>query len=133
MLKSFLIILLVASCSLSWAGNRNIEKEYYQSGELAAVYTKISKKAFQVAYYYRNGQVRETGFVKDGKNHGLWISYAEDGRKLMEAKFFGNERLGKWYYWDRQGSLQNTVSFKNDTAIEYAVRDEAGNLIAYAP
>ncbi len=50
-------------------------------------------------YYYDNGTVRQEGFYKDGKVHGQWISYDENGNKTAIAEYQNGNKAGKWFFW----------------------------------
>jgi len=58
------------------------------------------KNLIEVVYYHDNGQVSQTGYyTKDGKLHGDWFRYCEEGKKLVSAKYDNGKKVGKWIYW----------------------------------
>ena len=75
--------------------------------------------------WYKNGQKRIEGTLKDGKGHGTVIEYREDGSKLKETprvdgikNWYGTEII---YYED--GSKKYVTPFvdgkRHGTAIRY--------------
>lgn len=51
-------------------------------------------------YYHNNGEVSQTGsFTADGKLEGNWISYDENGTKLVSAFYKEGKKVGKWIHW----------------------------------
>ena len=54
----------------------------------------------EVTYYHNNDQVSQQGtFNLDGKLHGKWISYDEQGAKIAEGSYENGIKTGKWYFW----------------------------------
>ena len=51
-------------------------------------------------YYYDNGQIQQQGTFKDGKLHGEWISYDENGNKIAIAEYNHGAKVGKWFLWN---------------------------------
>lgn len=59
-----------------------------------------SKQLIEVVYYYDNGNVSQTGYyTTDGKLHGDWFSYSQEGEKTVAAKYNKGKKVGKWFYW----------------------------------
>ncbi len=55
----------------------------------------------EVVYYHDNGEVSQTGFYNlDGKLQGEWLSYCQEGKKLISAKYDNGVKVGKWFYWN---------------------------------
>ncbi len=51
-------------------------------------------------FYYEDGSVRQEGTYKDGKLHGQWISYNQNGEKTAIAHYNQGEKEGKWFFWN---------------------------------
>ncbi len=70
------------------------------SGMLSAQETEPKLEAYgnlvKATYYYENGQVQQTGFFKDGKLEGQWVSYYENGNKKSVGEFSNGQKTGKW-------------------------------------
>ena len=63
---------------------------------------KLNKetKLIEVVYYHNNGEISQTGYyTAEGKLHGEWLSYCEEGNKLVSAKYNNGSKVGKWFYW----------------------------------
>lgn len=51
-------------------------------------------------YYHENGEISQTGsFTADGKLEGNWISYDEEGNKIVSAFYKNGKKVGKWIHW----------------------------------
>lgn len=50
--------------------------------------------------YHDNGVVAQTGmYTEDGKLHGEWISYDENGNKTAMAYYFEGKKVGTWTFF----------------------------------
>ncbi len=54
----------------------------------------------KATYFYENGQVKEQGFYLDGKLHGKWVSYNQDGTKQTIGEYNEGQKTGKWFFWN---------------------------------
>ncbi len=50
-------------------------------------------------YYYEDGSIEQEGTYQDGKLHGQWISYGQDGKKNAIAQYQEGIKSGKWFFW----------------------------------
>ena len=58
------------------------------------------KDLIEVIYYHDNGEVSQTGYYNiDGKLHGEWLSFSQEGKKMVSAKYENGKKVGKWFYW----------------------------------
>ena len=70
---------------------------------------KTGKKSFKYEWYFKNGTKKfETG-VADDVFHGYSISWDEDGKKVHEGKFQNGKRVGKWTFYNKDGSIENGI------------------------
>jgi antitoxin component YwqK of YwqJK toxin-antitoxin module len=54
-----------------------------------------------VVYYHDNGEVSQVGtYTIDGKLQGEWISYNEQGEKIVLANYENGKKVGKWFYYN---------------------------------
>jgi antitoxin component YwqK of YwqJK toxin-antitoxin module len=59
------------------------------------------KDLIEVVYYHDNGEVSQTGYyTKEGKLHGEWFSYCEQGNKIVSAKYNNGKKVGTWFFWN---------------------------------
>ncbi|MGD1849041.1 MAG: toxin-antitoxin system YwqK family antitoxin [Salibacteraceae bacterium] len=109
-----LLSALLIFCSFAGSASAQIPTdEYYNSGQLKTDYEGLRSGVIQVTYYYEDGRVRETGFFKDGQNHGHWVSYRPDGQKNAEGLYHYSQREGNWRYWTPNGDVYAVVQFNN--------------------
>ena len=68
-----LLILFISAC-----GGGGEEKEYYPSGELKRVGSRL----------------------KDGSKDGVWTSFYKNGHKLSSGVYKNDKKEGTWAFWD---------------------------------
>lgn len=61
---------------------------------------EIEGEQVKSTYYYENGQIRQEGFYKDGKVHGKWISYDQNGTRTAVGEYTNGMKTGKWFFWN---------------------------------
>ncbi|WP_294819864.1 membrane-binding protein [uncultured Flavobacterium sp.] len=77
---------------------------------------EIQDQMVKSTYYYENGQVKQQGFYKDGKLHGIWTSFNEDGTKRAMGEYNSGVKTGKWFFWT--GSELNEVDYADSRIAE---------------
>jgi hypothetical protein len=85
--------------------------------------TKIMEVVLQketpvrVSGWYRNGQPWIIERYKNGRYHGLYESFYENGQKKREGVYDMSERVGKWVSYDRDGKIESVKHFKHDKEV----------------
>ena len=73
------------------------ERSYHANGNLrSTVYMEGPLERFIV--YHESGRVKEMGAYRNGRKHGKWCQYGEDGTVLAEARFERGRRVGVWVF-----------------------------------
>ena len=87
------------------AQENKVKKTYLQEGD-------------QIRYieFYQNGQIAQTGYFLNGKNHGLWTSYNPDGTKKAEGNFKNGKKVDAWFFWNDAVLIE--VTFKNNSVFK---------------
>ena len=68
-------------------GKKNgIEKEYYMSGKVQSV-TTYKNDVPEETYYYENGQIFISGYVKDNTAYGEWKYYDKKGKLVTKGEY----------------------------------------------
>lgn len=132
----FLLISSVTACQ-----KKPIEKveETFPDGhpKLVRTYQQEGKEQLLIkeTYYHANHQKRMEGGMKNGKRHGKWTAWYEDGtiwseghytegvddglktayhdngKKYYEGNYKLGERSGVWKFWDKEGKLIKEIQF----------------------
>ncbi|NOQ92061.1 MAG: hypothetical protein GQ552_05005 [Flavobacteriaceae bacterium] len=77
-------IMFILFISISLA--QNVEPEFEKQDNLT-----------KATYYFDNGDIKETGFFKNEKLQGKWITYNQEGKITAIANYENGKKEGKWY------------------------------------
>lgn len=100
-MKKLFIVVVMLSISFTYAQKERTLKHNKEKGLI------------EVTYYHDNGKISQTGYyTEDGKLHGEWLSFCEEGNKLVSAKYDKGEKIGKWFYWN--GDTLKEVDYSNN-------------------
>ncbi len=95
--------LLIMFCTVS--GAQEITYKFEEKGEL-----------IKGTYYYEDGSIKQEGTYKNGKLHGEWVSYGQDGEKNAIAKYEEGNKSGKWFF--RHEGLLTEINYKDGRIAE---------------
>lgn len=79
--------------------------------EVKPKFVAVDNDMIQATYFYDNGQVKQEGVYLDGKLHGQWESYNEDGTKQTSGEYNQGEKIGTWTFYN--AATINKVVFSN--------------------
>ena len=68
---------------------QDIKPVFEQDGEM-----------LKATYFYDNGVVSQEGHFLNGKLHGEWKMFGEDGKKIAMGEYTEGKKTGKWFFWD---------------------------------
>ena len=102
-MKKYLVLILFSLATTLVFGQK--EKEVQLNKETNLV---------EATYYHDNGEVSQEGtFNLEGKLHGDWVSYNEEGVKISEGAYANGVKTGKWFFWS--DGMVKEVEFDNNT------------------
>ena len=64
---------------------------------------KEKRDLIKGTYSYENGSIRQEGTEKDGKMHGEWVSFDQNGKKNAVAQYREGVKMGKWVFLSTDG------------------------------
>ena len=85
-MKYLVTILLLFSYIIS--AQKIIEPKFEKEGDLT-----------KVVFFHNNGEIAQTGYFKDKKCHGNWVSYENTGKKLSMGTYELGMKNGQWFFW----------------------------------
>lgn len=112
-----LIFFLLLGIGTMIAQEKETLKFYTQEGE----FIKFSE-------YHQNGQLAQTGFLLNGKNHGVWQSFDINGIKKSKGVFSKGKKVDRWFFWNNGELLE--VDYKNNI-VQNVVKWGKSELIAF--
>lgn len=135
MIKSILVIgcaFLLSACSNveNKAGEKKIKNDSVDVSTVAKDFNPAEgMKEGDNEVFYKNGQLKMKGRVLDGKRHGIWTTWRENGLKWSENTYIlgalegktvsfypngqihyigyysNNVKSGKWTFFDENGGI----------------------------
>ncbi|MBK5192910.1 MAG: nicotinic acid mononucleotide adenyltransferase [Flavobacteriaceae bacterium] len=99
------ILVMVAFLIVSVITAQDIEPSFEKQGEL-----------IKGTFYYEDGSISQEGTYKDGKLHGQWISYDQNGKKNAVANYEDGRKTGKWFFWSSDQLTE--VDYNNNRIAE---------------
>jgi antitoxin component YwqK of YwqJK toxin-antitoxin module len=87
---------------------------YWPNGKIKYRSTFINgKEEGYCNCYWDNGNIAQTGEMRDGKCIGVWTDYSYDGFKSLEGAYGENGNEGIWLsFWDN-GNVMSEREYKN--------------------
>ena len=99
-MKYLICLFLFTTIALNAQENES-RRELVQEGELV-----------KFAEYHANGNISQTGYFLDGKNHGDWVSYDLQGNKISEGSFAEGKKVNRWLFWNGDSLIE--VDYKDN-------------------
>lgn len=87
-------------------------------------YKKIDNDIVQATYYFADNSTiveREGFFNKEGKLHGTWVSYDEQGNKTTIANYKNGKKDGVWTYF--KNDKINVVTYKENKIVNVDTKE----------
>lgn len=131
---AFLLVLLTLTAPACRFEQKVIEETYPDgSPKRVCIYKGKgeNREMIRETIYYENKQIQMDGAYKDGKRHGLWVSWYMNGNKWSEGTFRNGKSEGKRITYFENGKVRYEGSYKNDQRIgKWRFYDETGKLLA---
>jgi antitoxin component YwqK of YwqJK toxin-antitoxin module len=102
-----ILLLLFAFLVVSIVSANGIEPNFKKQGKL-----------IKGTFFYQDGTISQEGTYKDGKLHGQWISYDQNGKKTALANYTDGKKTGKWFFWSPKGLTE--VDYANNKIVKVA-------------
>lgn len=114
----FLLLLSTSFLSTSWAQSSAVERKY-RNGNLKESYTQDANELLQGHYtaWFRNGQVKAKGNLKDSKEEGAWQYFYKNGNPASTLSFVEGKLQGKAIYYFFTGELLEERFFAADIQV----------------
>lgn len=76
----------------------------------------FSQKKYQ-KIFYKNGQLKEEGWLLNNKKTAFWKFYYENGNLEKEGHFVANLETNYWYFYGKDASKKKKDIIKKDQKI----------------
>ena len=81
----------------------------------------------KATYFHENGVVSQEGYFLNGKLHGEWKMFGEDGKKIAMGEYTEGKKTGKWFFWDAKKLKE--VDFVDSKIANVTEWNNAGQLV----
>lgn len=128
-MRKTLALLAVTVMILSSTAYAEVEREYYESGQLKdETHYKDGKLDGIAKGYYESGQLKTEVHFKDGETDGIFKMYYEGGGLMAELNYKDGKQDGisKGYY--ESGGIEDIVTYKNGQKTNQKHYDRKGKL-----
>lgn len=87
--------------------------KYYESGNLeyTGTFDREGKRHGKWTYYYQDGKIWSEAAYQNGERHGPSAVYFQNGNKRYEGNYLHNSQTGKWLFYDEQGKLVKELNY----------------------
>ncbi len=91
------------------------EEAFYQNGYMRyeGEFDKDGKRHGEWTYWYENGNVWSEGYFSHGKSDGIRKGYHVNGQKYFKGEYDKGQQTGIWTFWDENGTLVKEENFSN--------------------
>lgn len=85
--------------------------EYYKNGNIKIKGSlKNGKRDGDWSYFYQNGKLWSWGEYTEGVRNGASSVYYENGVLKMEGNYLNNKQVGLWKFYNEKGKLVKEVN-----------------------
>lgn len=108
------IFLFVSSLCL---GKEIIHTETYDNGNIKSIeyHQLIDNKIvlLKIIDFYENGfKKRDHETLEDGRSHGFWTEWYDNGQKKEEGVVISGYKNGLWKYWYKNGKIKEEINYR---------------------
>lgn len=101
-MKYILIFFVLLTFKLN--AQDSIKPKFEKEGELT-----------KAVFYHDNAEIAQTGYFKNEKRHGNWISYHPSGKKSAMGTYKSGLKTGQWFFWSENDLIE--VIYKENKII----------------
>ena len=123
----FYILLLINTAVFS---QKKYQKSYYKKGQLKEEgWLKEGEKTSFWKYYYRNGTLKKEGYYKDNLEHKYWYFYRINSFLEKEGHFKEGLQNNWWLFYDKAGNISHKCQLRNNQKNGYCLSYKMNKLV----
>ena len=112
--KTFLLVALLTSGLIAQAQDLRPEPTSATERVEQATFGELT----EYRLYYSNGQLKQRSYVKNGKRHGTFAMYSENGSLLIQGQYIQGKKVGTWLTSAADQSQKYLVVFGTNGTFE---------------
>lgn len=94
-----------------------VSENYHSNGNRQSVTFDKGSNGIQLISFYESGKIREVGHIKEGRPHGEWRSWNEQGIRTGIAYYVRGRKTGNWKIYNNEGELRYELTYRNGELI----------------
>ncbi|MFY0629853.1 MAG: hypothetical protein JXR05_05690 [Flavobacteriaceae bacterium] len=118
-------LLFISICFLSlqaFCQKKTYHKTYYKNGKLKEEgWVKKNQKNGYWKFYYRNGNLKSEGRFKNDLETKYWYFYNKDNSKKKEGHYLEGKQNKWWLFYDDMGYVNHKCQLKNNQKNGYCL------------
>ncbi len=89
---------------------------YYENGNMKmdGYYNSDGKKHGKWTYWREDGKKWSEGYFTDGKDDKMRRTWHENGAKHYEGRYDKGTRVGKWKFYDESGKMVKEIDYNKE-------------------
>ena len=108
-------ILLTLSIFLGSFLHAQVTEKIAEDGS-STVYNEVSGVVY-FEKYSADQLLVETGAFLDGRPHGEWMRYNEEGKTIAQATYTFGSKEGRWLIWTDDATILYEINYANNEKI----------------
>jgi len=61
---------------------------------------KVTEDIVMIKVFHDNGEIAQSGFVKNNKLEGKWESFTASGDRVSTGNYKEGKKVGQWFFWN---------------------------------
>lgn len=108
----------LVSVAVKVKGNEKITYRFFNSFHLMTlVHLKGNVPQGKALSWHENGQLNSEVYYLDGMKDSTYVVYSESGQKMISGQYDKDVKIGKWEFFDSQGSPLGIEIYDKDGTI----------------
>ncbi|WP_243456856.1 toxin-antitoxin system YwqK family antitoxin [Polaribacter batillariae] len=121
-LRFCITLLLTIAFSTNILAQKKYHKEYYKNGQLKQEGWLLNgTKVDYWKYYYKNGSLKKEGRFKNNFEVKYWYFYRPNSNVEKEGHFKKGKKYNWWLFYDEKGNINHKCQLKNNQKNGYCL------------
>ena len=129
-LKKILFFCFCCVSLLAFSQKKTYHKGYFKNGKLKEEgWVKNNLKSGYWKFYYTNGNLKKEGHFKKDLETKYWYFYNNDASKNKEGHYLAGKQHKWWLFYDTMGQINHKCQLKNNQKNGYCLIYKMDKLI----
>ncbi|WP_246034730.1 toxin-antitoxin system YwqK family antitoxin [Polaribacter aestuariivivens] len=117
-----IIVIILFFCSTNVFSQKKYEKEFYKNGQIKQEGWVLNEnKVDYWKFYYENGSLQKEGHYKNNLEIKYWYFYRPNSIVEKEGHFKNGVKLNWWLFYDKKGIINHKCQLKNNQKNGYCL------------